>query len=162
MTDFDALKQQILEKYLATGVTALMTDAVLIDWKTIGGLKPVYQVQVTFTRNRTELKVPYHRGTGLFEKDDIYVSPLELLNTLPKTIARKYFKPEIIFACVCSEAQTAMDLIVEDYCTQLYENSDSHKGHLAHANAIRNYQLLNYMSVKQETIKEFTELHDAL
>jgi len=175
MTDFTDLKQQILEKWTATGMTADITNAVLINWEVNSEVYEVYEVHVTFAKGTHELKTPYHMGIGLFEANDIQVEPFRpgslhpkhykpqqpLCDTLPESITQKYFKPEIIFACVCEESQNAMNLTVEDYCSQLYGNSDSHKGHQTHAKAIRQYQLLNYM-VGQKVISDFAKLYREL
>jgi hypothetical protein len=160
MTDYNEIKKSITEKFVASGIVCTAGPARLInDEKT-----KAYHIDAAFAKGTLELKTPYRMGIGLFNENDIHEPAWrggKQKQLLGNKLTQRYFKPAEIFACVCRDAHDAIEMPVEEYCSEFFGNADSHKGHLAHAECIRYYTVLTNL-IGREKLEEFANLYSQL
>jgi len=160
MSDYNEIVKSITEKFLNTGITCNAGQARLID----KGKAKAYYIEVTFVKGIQELKIPYRMGTGLFNKIDILEQTQrgdKQKRRLEHKVTQRYFKPAEILACACWEAACAIEMVVEDYCSEFYGHTDSYKGREAHTVCIRQYTLIANL-IGREQLEEFANLHSQL
>ena len=176
MSNYDKIKKTIRDKYEAAGIESIMTPAKLIQQNE----SLAYEVHVVFSAGKGKIEAPYRMGIGHFEGDTLFSKEQAKIGQnfeqcranyekfgcyncqiLSEELTKKYFKPEQIFSCICSEARDSVAMSVEEYCKTFFNNADSHKGHLSHAECLKNYLWLNVM-IGKDLIEELSDLYNEL